>query len=296
MSDETAVAEPTTSAVETPVAPAPSDPFSLDETALASLSPEQRASLDPILDGWRSKAKAEIDKTSRSAEEKYKPLSEKALAFDQLVQWQPFQNWWGAQQKQMSAGQPASTQEAVAQSRPQDFATSQEWSEAIVNASNGDASKLQTIQARMFATMATPVVQQLQQKQHEIDTKVEMQELMRDHPDYKDLDRIGLDEKGDGVSLLEHCLAWAEANRKPLEQGYQMARRWASSLGAQKQAEAMGLVQGKRESITAGPSTSSSSAQVVMVDSIDEAMKRTMDDQLQGINKGIRYQVREKSK
>lgn len=294
---EQAVVEP--QGPEVPPSPAPAmapEPFALDENALASLSPEQRASLDPIFDKWKTNAKAEIERSSKEAEEKYKPVSEKASALEQLAQWAPFQNWWAEQQRAMAQGQTVATQQAVQQSRPQDFASPQEWSEAVLNASNGDPAKLQQIQARMFATMATPVVQQLQAKQQEIDTKVEMRNLMEDHPDYKDLDQIGLDGKGQGVSLLEHCLNWAEVNRRPLEEGYQMAKRWADSLGAQKKAEAMGMVHGKRESVTESGSTQTGNTQVVLVDSMDEVVKRSMDDQLSGTNKGVRYAVREKTK
>ncbi len=297
---ETQTVEPIPAApAEPPVSPAPpaapADPFALDEVSLASLSPEQRASLDPILDGWKQKAKAEIEKASKSVEEKYVPLQEKAKALDQLAQWAPFQSWWNQQQQAMMRGQSPQTQQAVAQAKPQDFASPEEWSQAVMEASNGDPTRLQTIQQLMFATMATPVVQHLQSKQQELSTQLEMKDLMESHPDYKELDRIGLDEKGQGVSLLEHCLSWAEREGKSLEEGYRLARRWADSMGAQKKAEAMGLLQSKKDAVTAGPSTATASGNVVYVDTLDDAIKKNMEATLEG-RKDIRYEVRPKSK
>lgn len=293
-----ATAEPAAPAATEPIAAppapvAPADPFALDEASVASLSPEQRASIDPILDNWRQKAKAEIERTSKSVEEKYTPLKEKAEALEKLTNWQPFQRFWHQTQQQMMQGQPQQTQNAVAQTRPQDFATPEEWSQAVLDASNGDPAKLQRIQQRMFATMATPVVQQLQTRQRELSTQMEMRDLMESHPDYKDLDRIGLDQKGEGTSLLEHCLDWAEKNQRSLEEGYQMARRWADSLRSSAKSEAMGLVQSKKDSVTAGPGTNGSGVTVVYVDSQDDLIKRSMEATLEG-KKDIRFEVRPK--
>lgn len=294
--DATVVDQPVLEAPIAPGTPAPdTDPFALDEASLVSLSPEQRASLDPILEGWKTRAKSEIDKASKSAEEKYKPVNEKATALDQLVQWGPFQAWWNQQQQAMSQGQSAQTQQAIANAQPQDFATPEEWSQAVLEASNGMPQKLKEINARMFATMATPFVQQFQSKQQELTTKMEMNDLMANHPDYKDLDQIGLKDDGKGISLLEHCLNWAEKEGRPLEEGYQMAKSWADAMGAQKKAEAMGMVQGKKDSITAGPSTASGTGTVVYVDTIQDAMKKSMEAQLEG-RKDVRYEVRPPTK
>lgn len=293
MPDQTAVQEPVVTPPAQPevTPPAPSDPYALDETSLISLSPEQRASLDPILEGWKKKAIEREETAKKSVEETYKPHREKAEALDNLVKHPQFQQWWQSQQQQMMQGQNAQTQQAVSQSKPQDFATPEEWSQAVIDASNNDPTKLQAIQARMFSTMATPFVQRINQQQREIATKMEMKELMETHPDYKELDQIGLDDKGQGVSLLEHCLNLAEAQGRPLEEGYQQAVRWASSMKAKAQAQAMGIVQGKKDSITSGPSTSTNSGNVIYVTSEDEKIRRFMDDQLMGV-KGVRYEVR----
>lgn len=293
---DTAVTTPPPESAPATPAPAPADPFAIDESALVSLSPEQRAGLEPVLQRWKETAKGEIEKRTKESEESFKPIREQADALQQLVRQPAFVAWWNQQQKIMSEGQPAATRDAVAAAKPQDFATPEEWSQAVLEASQGSPEKLQSIQSRMFSTMATPVVQQLQAQHRELSTQLEMKNLMEEHPDYKDLDQIGLDAKGQGTSLLEHCLNWAEANNKPLEEGYVMARRWADSMRSTAKSEAMGIVKEKKESVTEGPSTATSNSQVILVESLDEAMKRTMEDQLAGINKGVRYEVRPKSK
>jgi hypothetical protein len=275
----------------TPAAQAAPDPFAVDEARFASLSPEQRAALDPVLEDIRGKAKAEIEKTRTTFENDYKPYKEKAESLDKLTNWAPFKQFWAHTQQQMAQGQNPQTQQAIAQSKPQDFATPEEWSQAVLEASQGDPSKIQNIQQRMFTTMATPFIQKFTNDQRELNSKLEMKELMEEHDDWKELDKIGLNEKNEGTSLLEHCLMWAQNNGKPLEEGYLMAKRWADSMKSGAQAQAMGMVQGKKDGILAGNSTALSNGSVVVVDSIDEAMKRSMNDQLAGI-KGVRYEVK----
>ena len=271
----------------------PPDPFALEESQLASLSPEQRASLDPILDGWKKKASEQIEKTKKSAfEEGVKPYKEKSDALEQLVKHPAFVQWWNQQTQAAMQGQSAHTQEQIAQSKPQDFATPEEWSQAVLDASNGMPQRLQAIQQRMFATMATPVVQQLHQEVSSLKVENEMNSLMKNHPDYADLDQIGLDDKGEGVSLLEHCINWAEANRRPLEEGYRMARHWADSMTAGAKAQAMGLVKDKKESVTAGPSTASGGNEtVIYVKDQDEQIRRSMQAELEG-KKGLRFEIK----
>lgn len=279
--------------VQEPVAPVPADPFALEESSLASLSPEQRASLDPILNTWRERAKQEIEKSGKSVEDRYAPLKEKAEALDKLVQHQPFVQWWQQQQRVASQGQTPQVQEAIQGTKPVDIATPEEWSQAVIDASNGNPQKLQTLNSRMMQMWAAPVIQNFTQKQRELDTRLEMKDLMESHPDYKDLDQIGLDDKGEGVSLLEHALNWAESNNKPLEEGYQLAQRWFNAMKSGANAQAMGLVKGKQQSVTAGPSTATGSGTVVYVDSQDELIKKSMEAALDG-RKDVRFEVRPK--
>ena len=274
--------------VEAPVAPvetappAANDPFSLDENSLASLSPEQRASLDPIFTNWKQKAMDEITKRESSVSEKFKPYQDKASALDKLTQYQPFVQWWNEQQKAQAS--PASTN----QTGPQ-IATPEEWQTAMYEASQGDGSKLASLQQKLMTQWAAPFVSQLQEKQNKIDTQLELKDLFESHPDAKDLDSIGLDPKTkEGTSLLEMALDWSERNGKSLEDGYQMAKRWADGFKVGAQQEAMGMVNDKKRGVTEGPSTSSKNVNVVEVESQDELIKKSMQAQMDG-QKDVRF-------
>lgn len=288
--------ENTTTVDQQQVAPVPTeqDPFSLDENSLASLSPEQRAGLDPIIDTWRKRATEEITKRESSASEKYRPMEEKAQALDKLTNYAPFVQWWQAQQRTAATGAPQPQQTAIEQTKPQDFATQQEWQEAIWEASQGDASKLQSIQTRMMSAWATPVVQQLTQRQQVIETQLEVKDLFERHPDARELDSIGLDPKTkEGTSLLEMALDWAERNRKPLEEGYNLAKRWADNMKVGAQQQAMGLVTQKRQEVTAGPSTATNNGTVIEVENAEELLKRSLEAQMNG-QKDVRFTIRKK--
>lgn len=270
------------------------DPFALDENSLASLSPEQRAGLDPIIDSWRKRAGEEIQKRESSVTDKYKPFEEKAQALDKLTNYAPFVQWWQVQQKSATAGAPQAQQAAIQQTKPNDFATQQEWQEAIWEASQGDAAKLQGIQSRMMSAWATPVVEQLTQRQQVIETQLEVKDLFERHPDAKELDAIGLDPKTrEGTSLLEMALDWAERNHKPLEDGYALAKRWADNLRVGAKQEAMGLVNQKKQEVTAGPSSSSASKSVVEVADSEELLKRSLEAEMNG-NKDTRFVIKKK--
>ena len=266
--------------VAEPVAePVGSDPFSLDESKLASLSPEQRASIDPIIDEWKTKAKAEMDKAGKTYEEKYKPHQEKAQALDELVKDPRFQQWWRTIQGQAIQQNPGAAG-AITQAKPQDFATDQEYQDAVSGLYSGDSTKFKEIQNRMFVTLATPVIQQLKQGQDELKATLEMKDLFERHADAKELDAIGrnlTDPNDKSESLLESCLEWADRNGKTFEEGYARAKAWADSLriGAQKQA--MGMVDSKKASVTSGPSTNKPSAAVVEVEDAEELMAKNME-------------------
>lgn len=276
---EAPVQEPVVQTPE-PQAPAPaSDPFTLDETQVSGLSPQQRAALDPVMEQWRAKAKAEIEKTGKTYEEKYKPHQEKAQALDQLVKDPRFQSWWTSVQQGAAQVNPTGAQVA-AQSKPQDFASEQEWQEAFQNAYSGDYTKFKEIQARMFSVMATPVIQQLRQGQSELKATMEMRDLFERHEDAKELDSIGrnpTDASDKSQSLLESCLDWAEKNGKSYEDGYLRAKKWADALRVGAQKQAMGLVQDKKGSVTSGPSTTQGGPAVVEVADADELMARNME-------------------
>lgn len=267
------------------------DPFALDETALISLSPEQRAGLDPIIDNWKKRANEEIGKRESSVSEKYRPLEEKASALDKLTAYAPFQNWWNEQQKQGQQNNPQAAG-AIAQTKPQDVATAQEWQEAIWEASQGNPQKISELQTRMTSAWAAPYIQQVSQENKNIRLEMELKDLFEQNPDAKELDMIGLDPKTkQGVSLLEIGFDWAERNRQPMIKGYEMAKKWSDSMKVGAQQQAMGMVQDKKKDITAGPSTSIGGTNIVEVANQDEMMTKSMNAQMAGDTK-TRFVIR----
>lgn len=257
------------------------DPFALDESRLASLSPEQRANLQPVFDDWKKKAQEQAEKTGKTVEEKYKPLTEKAAALDHLVKNQKFQEWWRAQQTAATSQNPAGG-DAISQTKPQDFATPEEWSTAVLDASNGNPAKLSAIQARMWSIMSTPVVKQLQEKQAALESTLEMKSLFERHPDAKDLDQIGRnpdDASDKSPSLLEIAMHYSvDKQGQTIQQGYELAKKWRDQLGSRAKQEALGLVQDKKGAVTASQSTTTSTAQpIVEVADADEMIRRNME-------------------
>lgn len=277
--------------IQEPAAAAPADPFSLDENSLVSLSPEQRASVEPIIQNWKTKAQEEITRRESAVSDKYRPVQERADALDKLSKYEPFTQWWNSHQRAAQQQNPGQADQ-IAQAKPESYATPAEWSEAVLEASNGDAAKLQSIQARMMSAWATPFVKQMTEKTQILETQMNLKDLFETHPDAKELDQIGIDPKTrEGVSLLEQALEWAERNRRPLEDGYQLARKWADQFKVGAQQQAMGLVQSKKTDVTAGPSTAASNVNVVTVGSVDELMKRSMEAQLSG-QKDVKFVLR----
>lgn len=284
MPDQNTVVEPVVTAPEpTAQTSAPADPFAVDEARFASLSPEQRASINPVLSELRERAKGEIEKTRKTYEEKYQPQVQQAKALNELIQKPEFQKWWIAQQQTAMQVNP-SAQNAIGQTQPQDIASAEEWQSAISEAYAGDPSKMKMLQARMFSVMATPVIQQLRDGQDELRTTMEMKNLFESHPDAKVLDKIGQDPSDpDSPSLLEVALNLAETRRQPLEWGYKLAKKWSDGMSLSAKQEAMGLVQSKKESITSGPSTNKApNGTIIEVADAEELMQRSMEASLAG--------------
>ncbi len=276
-----------------PQTPPPADPFALEESSLVSLTPEQRAGLDPIIDAWKKRANDEITKRESAVSEKYKPLEDKAKALEKLTSYQPFVQWWTSQQKDaLQQAQTGGQQAAIAGTKPNDVATPQEWQEALWEASQGDSGKLQSLQSRMMNAWATPVIQNIHERQKYVETQIEMKDLFERHPDAKELDEIGLDPKTkEGISLLESGLDWAERNGRSLEDGYAQAKKWADEFTVRAQRSAMGMVNAKKQDVTAGNSTQKNNMSVVEVADADELLKRSLDAQLSG-NKDVRFVIK----
>jgi hypothetical protein len=278
MADQ-AVEEPVVTEPAPAAAPQAPDPFALDEAKLISLTPEQRAALDPVISEWKSKATEEIEKTRKTSEEKYKPLEEKASALDNLVKDQRFVQWWNTMQQTATQGLNGQQQRMAGQVQPSDIARPEEWTQALQNAYAGDPAQLQELQARMMAAWATPVVKDINRKQEMLETTLEMKDVFERHPDAKDLDKIGLDASDkNSMSLLEAAMYLVHDQRGgSLEQAYRQAKAWESAMKTSATQQAMGMVQDKKAGVTAGPSTSQGGAPVVYVENADELIRKNMD-------------------
>lgn len=274
------VAEPPpVAAPEAAPAPAPvsdpNDPFSVDEARLATFAPEQRA----VLDEWKKKASEAIETRGKTTEEKFRNQVEKATALDQLTRHPEFQKWWVSQQKG-----PAGTSGSTA--APAEVATADEWSAAVIEASNGQPQKLQSLNMKMWAQQATPIVQQLQQKQMQLEMTMQMKNLWEKYPDARELDQIGRnpsDPNDRTPSLLEIAMSHAvDQKGQSIEEGYHLAKRWADSLNKSAKQAALGITQEKKDAVTAGPSTSKANSTVVEVDSFEELTRKNMEALISG--------------
>lgn len=273
MADEPIVEQAAPIEAAPPAAPAEVDPFALDEAKFASLSPEQRASLDPVLSEWKEKAKGELTKVRES----YKPAEERARALEMLTQDQRFQAWYRSlsqpQQQQVN-------QQAQQQQRPQ-VASPEEWATAVQEAATGNPERMQNIYQRMMSEWARPTVEALESRQNQADLRMEMTDLFTSHTDAKELDRMGRDAKNPNdnrPSLLEICLHYVKDLRGgTMEQAYQVARQIADASGAKSQQAAMGMLQDKKASVTGGPSTSTQATDTVFVDSTEELLSKGID-------------------
>ena len=272
-------------------APVADDPFAVDEVKFASLSPEQRAAVEPVISEWKTKAKSRLDETEKTWKEKYTPVEEKATALDKLVQDPRFVGWWTNLQQGINQAVPGAQAQNV---QPRQIASPEEWQMAVYEAQQGNGSRMEAIQQRFLQAAAAPVVQQLQQGQAELKATLEMRDLFERHKDASELDLIGRDPsnpKDEGQSLLEIGLTWADHNGKTMEDGYRYAKKLADSMRTSAKQEAMGMVQAKKESVTSGPTTSQGGQGVVEVENSDELMEKNMEYILAG-QKPPRFVIR----
>ena len=276
--------EPVAAPVDT--APVAADPFALDEAKLISLSPEQRASIEPIISEWKSKATKEIETARKTVEDKYKPLEEKATALDNLVKYPQFQQWWAGMQQAATQNMNQQQQRQAAQVQPQDVASPQEWQQALQNAYMGDSGALMQIQQRMMQSWAAPVVKDITDRQKYLETSMEMKELFEKNPEASDLDKVTMDGKAPNAknpSVLEVCMRYVvDQNGGTLKQALEMAKGWANQFDMKAKQRAMGMVQEKKGETVSGPSSSQGGNAVVYVEDQDELIRKNMEALMSG--------------
>ena len=83
-----------TETATTSTADASADPFAVDESQFVSLTPEQRAALDPVLNKWKETAKSYAQKEREAEGKKYTDHVKKAAALEKLVADPRFVKWY----------------------------------------------------------------------------------------------------------------------------------------------------------------------------------------------------------
>lgn len=267
---EPQVAPPPVSAPE-PAAPAPSQ-----TDALSTLAPEVRQSVEPIFKPLQEKL-ATYEKEIESS----KSYQEKATALDRLVQDADFQRYWTARNSRPVPAQTQAPEQAPAMPY-----TPEEYQSAYDKALQGDLSALTNLQEKQVKAILSrevaPAMDRLNQKTREVELSVELGDLLRDHPDARDLDKNG---------LLEPFLHYyTDKLGKPMEFSYQQARKAQEALMGALKAQAAKEVQDKRTSITETPGTITSDQGIQYLDTPEQVLRA----QINAAVKGERVQYRVK--
>jgi hypothetical protein len=275
-------AAPTDVSTETPTtAPAASeaDPFAVDESQFVSLSPEQRAALDPVLNKWKESAKSYAQKERESEGKKYTSHIKKAEALEKLVADPRFVKWYN------ETNNPQKTD------APKSVASADEWAQAYQALSAGDPAPLEALQTKLVMSVGGPQLQATQQQMNMLRMENEMTKLFANHPDAKDLDQIGREEDPNAPSLLQLAAqSVMDKQGGTWEQAYALAASVAKAMENKGKRAAMGMVSEKKGSVTERPSTNSREEGVQYVNTIEEAMTANIEAAMDG--RKVKYQVK----
>jgi hypothetical protein len=254
------------------------DPFALDESQFVSLAPEQRAALDPVLNGWKEKAKTYTKSQVESETKKYSEHVKRAQALESLTKDPEFVKWYQERIKPKTQS-------------PQAVASPQEWAEAVNLMATGDPSSFMALQQKQFQTWAQPTVMGVQQQMQLLQAENEMTKLFSNHPDAKDLDQIGREADPTNPSLLELAL-YSVKDRQggTMEQAYEVAKKVALAMENKGKRTAMGMVDDKKKSITEKGTSTSKDEGVIYVDTMAEAMEKNIEAAIEG--RKVKYQVK----
>jgi hypothetical protein len=266
-------AAPTETAPETAAPVDNADPFAVDESQFVSLTPEQRAALDPVMAKWKESAKSYAQKERESEGKKYTEHVKKAQALEKLVADPRFVKWY------QETNNPQTT------AAPQSIASAEEWAQAYQSLSAGDPMPFEKLQTKLVMSVGGPQLQQTQQQMRILQSENEMNKLWVLHPDAKDLDTIGREDNPEAPSLLQLA---AQSNVNPQtgmvnwEAAYTLASSVAKAMENKGKRDAMGIVTGKQNSTTEKPSVNTREEGVQYVDTMDEAMSKNIEAQMDG--------------
>ena len=272
---ETSQTETATTATEV----TPSDPFAVDESQFVSLTPEQRAALDPVLNKWKETAKSYAQKEREAEGKKYTDHVKKAAALEKLVADPRFVKWY---QETNNPQQPTS---------PKSVASAEEWAQAYQALSAGDPAPLEALQTKLVMSVGGPQLQATQQQMHMLRMENEMAKLFANHADAKDLDQIGREDNPEAPSLLQLAAqSVMDKQGGTWEQAYALAKQVALAMENKGKRAAMGLVTEKKGSVTEKPSTNTKEEGVQYVDTMEEAMAANIEAAMDG--RKVQYRVK----
>lgn len=257
------------------------DPFAVDESQFVSLSPEQRAALDPVLTKFRESAKSYAQKERESEGKKYTEHVKKSQALEKLVSDPRFVKWYNETNNPQN-------QTSVA---PKSVASAEEWANAYQALSAGDPMPLEQLQSRLVMSVGGPAIQRNQQEMQMLRSENEMTKLFANHADARDLDSIGREEDPSAPSLLQLAAQVVlDKQGGTWEQAYALASRVAKAMENKGKRVAMGMVSEKKGSVTEKPSTNSKEEGVQYVDTMEEAMTANIEAAMDG--RKVKYQVK----
>ena len=168
-----------------------SDPFAVDESQFVSLTPEQRAALDPVLNKFRESARTYAQKEREAEGKKYSEHVRKSQALEKLVSDPRFVKWY------QDTNNPQTSQ------APQSVASAEEWAQAYQSLSAGDPMPLEKLQTKLVMSVGGPQLQATQQQMHMLRLENDMTKLFANHADARDLDQIGRENNPEAPSLLQ---------------------------------------------------------------------------------------------
>jgi len=254
------------------------DPFAIDEQELSTLAPEARVAFDNVTKKWRSKvdeySQSAAQKAAEEASSRYKDYDEQkkyADALRQLTQDPRFVQWYQQVSQQGS------------QTQVPQVASPEEWAQAVQEAASGNSTRMQAIIGRQFQIMAAPTMRQFQELQMQTQQDREIDTLFKAHPDAEELDELGRETEND-PSLLEWAI-YDVVDKKggTFEQAYLQARRIADQINKKSKDAALGLVNGKKQSVTEKTSQQSKeSDNIIEVASANEALRKNVEASMKG--------------
>lgn len=251
------------------------DPFAVDENSFVSLTPEQRAALDPVMTKWKESAKTKFSEMEKERDG-LKVHVPKAQALDKLVSDQRFIEWYNGLSK---------TQQTAVQEKPQGISP-ESWIEAMQGLASNDSTKWN----QLLSQWAQPTVNGFQQSMSALQNENAMQKMYASHPDAKDLDQIGRDDGVESPSLLQICANVSLSRGGTWEQGYQLAKSVSRSMENRGKRAALGIVDEKKGAITEKPQKVVKDEGVEYVDTLSEAIEMNAEAQLDG--RKVRYAVK----